>query len=851
MTTRLLLAVLAFALTPATGLRAAVDLFAGAVPQGLAIADFDRDGRPDIAVANAFDDTVTIHRQSAPGVFTLAQTIPVGMNPASPSNFPRALVVADIDHDGAPDLIVLCSGNFLFGQPPSVQTLLNRGDGLFVVLPAGPVAPVVPQDLFPVHFAVGHFSNSPLPGLAVAQLRDQSIRLMPGNGAGAFAPGPVIALPARPQFLLVEDIDGDGLDDLFVAAEASLLLVRQTAPGTFAAPVALPLPVGDALLTGLAAGDFDGDGRLDLVAADANNRVLVLSDLDSAGQPASSFVLTDPSLDEPSAVAFVSWDGDARDDLLVANRLGATVTVFLSAGGTQVLSVGARPRRVALADLDANGRLDLVTANEGDVDNAANPDVSIRFNADSPDHVAVVESTDADLVAGTLGPRLLRPRAVAHSLASRVWVLDNARRSIQELNPSPTVNANPSARFGARIDFTDEVAGMVFTNALNGFALGRYSGVLSTLNANTGAVTPSATVAESPGQLGFGGLAYNAATGTFFASDPSGARILRFNASGAVLGSFAVDPPVHDLAWSASNARLFGVSPGSTSVRAWQADGTPDASRTFDMAASAAIFRRGGLAGITAVPNNAQLRVLASDGLLALVNTSGTLAEICSVAPASGGAALTFDAANNELHLLGAELHVGRLKLPDLTEGALLSLWPALQADPTFVPVGIAWDPVAGNLLVSGAGTTTLARFRRNGQFVGFENSAPPANTRGLTGGIAFADDGALYWRARFAARAGAVEIPLPATLTIDLDIRGGRLAVGTSNPGEVLLVPLNGTDTAVVATVPLSGDHAGIALLDDETLLGFGSSPTAPLQTFTFDIPDNSSVPSWSLYGF
>jgi hypothetical protein len=848
MTARLLLAVLALALTPATGLRAAVDLFAGAVPQGLALADFDGDGRPDIAVANAFDDTVTIHRQSAPGAFTLTQTLSVGLNPAPPSNFPRALVVADIDHDGAPDLIVLCSGNFLFGQPPSVQTLLNRGDGLLVPLAAGPVAPAVPQDLFPVHFAVGRFSNSPLPGLAVAQLRDRSLRLMPGNGAGAFAPGPVIPLPASPQFILVEDIDGDGLDDLFVAAEASLLLVRQTAPGTFAAPVALPLPVGDALLTGLATGDFDGDGRLDLVAADAGNRILVLLDLDTAGQPASSLVLTDPSLDEPAAVAFVSWDGDARDDLLVVNRLGATVTLFLSTGGTQVLPVGARPRRVALADLNASGRLDLVTANEGDVADPANPDVSIRFNADSPDHAAIVETSVSDPVAGALGPRLLRPRAVAHSLASRVWVLDNSRRSIQELNPSPTVNSNPSARFGARIDFTDEVAGMVFTNALNGFALGRHSGVLSTLNANTGVVTPSATLSESPGVLGFAGLAHNASTGTFFASDPSAARIVRFNASGVVLGSFAVDPPVHDLAWSASNARLFGVSPGRTDVRAWQADGTPDPSRSFDMATSAAIFRRGGLAGIAAVPNNAQLRVLASDGLLALVNTSGVLTEICSVSPASGGA-LTFDAANNELHLLGADLHVGRLKLPDLTEGALLSLWPALQANPSFVPVGIAWEPVAGNLLVSGRGTTTLARFRRNGQFLGFENSAPPANTRGLTGGIAFADDGALFWRARFAARAGAVEIPLPITPTIDLDIHGGRIAVGTSNPGEVLLAPLSGTGTAVVATVPLAGDHAGIALLDDETLLGFGSSPTAPLQTFTFEIPETNSVLNWREY--
>ncbi|MCA9414669.1 MAG: VCBS repeat-containing protein, partial [Candidatus Omnitrophica bacterium] len=64
----------------------ALDVLSGLTPQHAVMADFNRDGRADLAVANAFDDTVKIHLQNTQGLFPETQSIRVGINPISPAN---------------------------------------------------------------------------------------------------------------------------------------------------------------------------------------------------------------------------------------------------------------------------------------------------------------------------------------------------------------------------------------------------------------------------------------------------------------------------------------------------------------------------------------------------------------------------------------------------------------------------------------------------------------------------------------------------------------------------------------------------------------------------------------------
>ena len=84
----------------------------------MAVADLNRDGLVDIAVADFLLDTVEVRLAQAVGGFAVASSVPVGRGP-------RSLVAADFNADGIVDLAV---GEFFDG---SVRILTGHGDGRF------------------------------------------------------------------------------------------------------------------------------------------------------------------------------------------------------------------------------------------------------------------------------------------------------------------------------------------------------------------------------------------------------------------------------------------------------------------------------------------------------------------------------------------------------------------------------------------------------------------------------------------------------------------------------------------------------------------------------------------------
>src|SRR5258707_15039692 len=110
---------------PATATQIAV----GKGPNSVVIADFNRDGKPDIAVANGTDNTVTILLGDGKGKFTEAKGSPF---PAG--NSPNDICVADFNGDGIPDLA------FANHEAKSLTVLLGDGRGGFTPAPGSPVA---------------------------------------------------------------------------------------------------------------------------------------------------------------------------------------------------------------------------------------------------------------------------------------------------------------------------------------------------------------------------------------------------------------------------------------------------------------------------------------------------------------------------------------------------------------------------------------------------------------------------------------------------------------------------------------------------------------------------------------
>lgn len=178
-------------------------------PRSLAVADFNGDGLPDLAVANALDNTVTVLLGQPRGGFYPAVGSPF------PTGFiPTSVVAGDFNSDGHPDLVVANAGS------NNVMLLLGNGAGGFGQAPGSPF----PVGTYPVAIAVADFNGDSFLDLAVANSKSNNITLLLGNGQGSFTAGtgsPFSSGGTGPIALAVADFNQDGAPDLAIANNGS------------------------------------------------------------------------------------------------------------------------------------------------------------------------------------------------------------------------------------------------------------------------------------------------------------------------------------------------------------------------------------------------------------------------------------------------------------------------------------------------------------------------------------------------------------------------------------------------------------------------------------------------------
>src|SRR6266851_4628550 len=134
---------------------------------------------------------------------------------------------------------------------------------------------------------------------------------------------------------------------------------------------AVSYPVGTAPLA-VASGDFNGDGKVDLVVANAGNPgagdngsvSILLGNGDGTFQLATNI----PAGKNPISIAVGDFNGDSRLDLVVANQGGSTVSLLLGNGDGTFQShldytAGSGPIAVAIGDFNGDSHLDLIVAN--------------------------------------------------------------------------------------------------------------------------------------------------------------------------------------------------------------------------------------------------------------------------------------------------------------------------------------------------------------------------------------------------------------------------------------------------------------------------------------------------------
>jgi hypothetical protein len=378
----------------------------GAVTTAVVVADFNRDGNPDVTIAGLDGSAVYVFLGNGDGAFQPFLRSPGGYAP-------YAMVTADFNGDGIPDLavagynynnlaILLGNGDGTF-QPPQDYFVGSSSQGLaagdfngdgkvdlavstysddaILILTGkgnGSFHQAHSQTIYdsgiktePKAVAAADLNGDGLLDLALATANPHSVTIMLGNGHGGFQPPVNYKIGGDPTSITVADFNGDGVPDLAVTYGAStsqtgtVAILLGNGDGTFQPAVNYTVPSHP---TSVAAGDFNGDGNLDLAVAceQAFGYAILLGNGDGTFQKAMSY----PATINPLAVVTADFNGDGKLDLAMSglgNLQRGTLAVFLGNGdGTfqtpVTYSLRNKPDALLVATFIANNTLDLAVA---------------------------------------------------------------------------------------------------------------------------------------------------------------------------------------------------------------------------------------------------------------------------------------------------------------------------------------------------------------------------------------------------------------------------------------------------------------------------------------------------------
>lgn len=315
-------------------------------PFSITSADFNSDGKADLATADRNNSSVSILLGDGVGSFTSTTSFTVG-------SFPNSITNADFNADGKIDLATTNNGS------SNVSILLGDGAGNFTATTSISVGSA------PSSITKGDFNLDSKVDLAIANNSSNTISILLGNGLGGFAAAVNFNTGIGPISVISADFNSDSKLDLGVANATSnnVSILLGNGAGSFSTAVNFS---AGTFPRSIINGDFNADGKVDLATAnDQSNNVSVLIG-DGNGNFAPSVLYSVGT--NPYSVTSGDFNSDGKVDLATANVNSNNISVLLGNGtgsfATAVnFAVGSTARSVISVDFNADGRDDLASAN--------------------------------------------------------------------------------------------------------------------------------------------------------------------------------------------------------------------------------------------------------------------------------------------------------------------------------------------------------------------------------------------------------------------------------------------------------------------------------------------------------
>ena len=453
----------------------------GNFADSVAVGDFNKDGNLDIAVSYLQDNDVQVLFGNGGGGFTTGATYAVGSQPFW-------IASGDLNGDGYPDLVT--TNTNVNGATGTVSVLLNNKNGTF----ASAATYTVGKQ--PYQVAIGDLNGDGYPDLAVTNYTtgstSGSVTILFGSKTGTFTVQPAaLATCATPYGVAIGDFKHNGFPSVAVTCytTSQLEVFPNNGNGTFGSPYMYT--VGNTLNSlvpnpaSIVVGDFNRDGKLDIVVGNttANN----ISFFKGNGDNTFAAGVESPSLNFPDSIVAGDFNGDGILDIAgVAPNFNAVELTLGVGDGTfgtiaqrapGQLTAKTQPWALAAGDFNNDGHLDIVTANTYHQVNLNSPAYQTRFLTQYPANPGGYPSVDV----------------LMNASAAQINLTTSPGSPLPYNNTGVTINANVSPAYSGGTP----TGSVIFENSSGGvIGTGPY-----TLNA-------SGTASYAVGHLGSGSYVF-------------------------------------------------------------------------------------------------------------------------------------------------------------------------------------------------------------------------------------------------------------------------------------------------------------------------------------------------------